>query len=245
MGFMRVQLFITCLIDSLFPEVGEAVLETLEDCEVEVDFPAAQTCCGQPAFNAGYWDEARRMALHTLDVFTPTDGAVVIPSGSCADMVKHRYLELFRDDPVNLLRAQALAERTYEFSQFLVDVLDVMPQSAKFNGKVAYHPSCHLLRGMKVDRQPKTLLAAVGAEVIPLEAECCGFGGVFSIEQPELSAEMLKRKIQAAESSGVSLVVAADVSCLMHIEGGLRRAGSPIRCAHLAQILAGRTLALK
>ena len=242
---MRVQLMITCLIDSLFPEVGEAVLETLQGCALDVDFPQEQTCCGQPAFNAGYWDEARRMAIHTLDVFADTEGSLIIPSGSCADMVKHRYLELFKDDPFNLQRAQALSERTYELSQFLVDVLGVMPQSGVYQGRVAYHPSCHLLRGMQVDQQPKTLLAATGAEVIALEAECCGFGGVFSVEQPDLSAEMLQRKMKAIEASGAALLVAADVSCLMHIEGGLRRASSRVRCAHLAQILAGREPVLR
>lgn len=241
---MQIQLMVTCLIDSIFPEVGEAVVDVLERAGLEVAYPAAQTCCGQPAFNAGYWEEARRMALHTLDVFEETEGAVIIPSGSCADMVKHRYLELFRDDPPNLARARALSERTFELSQYLVDVLGITDWDALAPKTLAYHPSCHLLRGMGVDRQPKQLLRAAGAEVLELEPECCGFGGVFSIDYADISAEMLKNKIAAIQESGATVVVAGDVSCLMHIEGGLRRAGLATRCAHLAQVLAGRPLRL-
>jgi len=241
---MKSQLFVTCLIDSIFPDVGEAVVDVLERAGVEVAFPVEQTCCGQPAFNAGYWDDARRMASHILDVFETTEGPLIIPSGSCADMVKHRYLELFRDDPANLARAFALSARTYELSQFLVDVLGIKKWDALPHQKLAYHPSCHLLRGMGVDRQPKDLLLAAGVELVELEAECCGFGGVFSVDYAQISAEMLKRKIAAIETSGAKVVVAGDVSCLMHIEGGLRRAGSEIRCAHIAQVLAGRALHL-
>jgi L-lactate dehydrogenase complex protein LldE len=241
---MKVQLFVTCLVDSIFPDVGDAVVDVLERAGVEVAFPAGQTCCGQPAFNAGYWDEARQMALHIMNVFETTEEPLVIPSGSCADMVKHRYPELFRDDPPNLARAHALSERTYELSQFLVDVLGVKEWDAFSPQILAYHPSCHLLRGMGVDRQPKDLLRAAGADLVELEAECCGFGGVFSVDYARISAEMLKRKIAAIEASGAQVVVAGDVSCLMHIEGGLRRAGSKIRCAHVAQVLAGRVLRL-
>lgn len=242
---MKIQLFITCLIDSLFPEVGEAVVEVLQKAGLQIEFPEGQTCCGQPAYNAGYRTEARHMALHTLEVFSATEGAVIIPSGSCADMVKHQYLELFKDDPENLIRVQKLAERTYELSQFLVDVLGITDFGIPYQGKLAYHPSCHLLRGMMVDTQPKTLLAATGAEVHLLEAECCGFGGVFAIDQPEISTEMLRRKMKTIASSGADTVVAGDVSCLMHIEGGLRHSGSQVRCAHLAQILAGRMSSLR
>lgn len=242
---MKITLFITCLIDSLFPEVGEAVVEVLQKAGLQIEFPGGQTCCGQPAYNAGYRAEARRMALHTLNVFGATKGAVIIPSGSCADMVKYQYLELFRDDPVNLTRVKNLAERTFELSQFLVDVLGITDLENSYQGKLAYHPSCHLLRGMGIDVQPLTLLAATGVEVHPLEAECCGFGGVFAIDQPEISTEMLRRKMKAIADSGADIVVAGDVSCLMHIEGGLRHTGSQVRCAHLAQILAGKTPGLR
>lgn len=242
---MKAQLFVTCLVDSLFPEVGESVVELLERAGIDVEFPEDQTCCGQPAFNAGYRDEARRMALHTLKVFEETDGPVVIPSGSCAAMVKHGYPELFVEDAVNLHRAEALAERTYEFSQFLVDVLGVGPAGQPDAGKVAYHPACHGLRMLNVDRQPKQLLHTAGFKVHPLDTVCCGFGGVFAIDQPEISGEMLARKIEEIRESGADTVVACDVSCLMHIEGGLRRAGSQVRCAHIAQTLAGKELGLR
>ncbi len=241
---MKIQLMVTCLIDSIFPLVGEAVVDVLERAGLEVAYPAGQTCCGQPAFNAGYWEDARAMALHTLDVFESKDGPVIIPSGSCADMVKHRYLELFRGDTPNLARARALSERTFELSQFLVDVVGLTTWDAKNPQTLAYHPSCHLLRGMGVDRQPKQLLRASGADLVELEPECCGFGGVFSVDYATISAEMLKNKIAAIQESGVQTVVAGDVSCLMHIEGGLRRAGLPVRCAHVAQVLAGRELRL-
>lgn len=237
---MRVQLFATCLIDSLFPAVGESVVAVLPACGVQVAFPEAQTCCGQPAFNAGEWDSARRMARHTLEVLEAAPGPVVIPSGSCAHMVCHGYLQLFADDPEWRTRADRLARRTYEFSQFLVDVLGVRAWGGVPGGSLAYHPSCHLLRGLGVDSQPMQLLASIpGMQVTALEPECCGFGGVFSVDQPELSSEMLARKLRAIETSHGQRVVGCDVSCLMHIEGGLRKHGSATRCAHLAQIMAG------
>jgi L-lactate dehydrogenase complex protein LldE len=241
----KVQLFATCLIDSLFPEAGEAVVQVLEEAGAVVEFPEDQTCCGQPAYNAGFQDEARRMALHTLDVLEKTSGAVVIPSGSCAGMVKHGYLELFADDPRNLARARLLAERTYELSEFLAGPLAAGGFPSARSIQVAYHPSCHTLRQLGVDRQPKALLEKAGCEVLPLAAECCGFGGLFSVDQADISAEMMDRKLQAIAESGASVVTACDVSCLMHIEGGLRRAGSPVRCAYIAQVLAGQEPGLR
>jgi L-lactate dehydrogenase complex protein LldE len=236
-----IQLFVTCLIDSLFPDVGDATVEVLNRAGVRVAFPEDQTCCGQPAFNAGYRREAARMARHTLAVFASTVGPVVVPSGSCAAMIRHGYLELFADDPVWFPRAQALADRTYELSEYLVDRLGVNDLGVARQGSLAYHPSCHLLRGLGVARQPLALLASVeGTHVTQLAAECCGFGGVFAVLHPEISGEMLGRKLAAVEASGVDTVVGCDVSCLMYIEGGLRRAGSTVRCAHLAQVLAGR-----
>lgn len=241
----KIQLFVTCLVDSLFPEVGEATVDLLEECGMEVGCPAAQTCCGQPAFNAGYRAEARKMALHTLAIFEDQDGQVVIPSGSCAAMVRKGYLELFKDDPGNLKRARSLAERTYELSEFLVDVVGVTGFQGATSDRAAYHPSCHTLRELGVDRQPKVLLSGSGIEHIDLEAECCGFGGVFSIDQPELSVEMLKRKLEAIQKSDAQSVTACDVSCLMQIEGGLKKVGSAVRCTHLAQVLAGKPVGLR
>lgn len=236
---MRIQLFATCLIDSLFPELGQAVVQVLADAGVEVDFPAEQTCCGQPALNVGLPAEARALAIQTIKVLSD-DAPVVVPSGSCTEMLRHRYPELLADDPTWSGPARRLAERTYEFSQFLVDQLLVADFGAEIPAMVAYHPSCHSLRGLGVDRQPMELLnTAAGAPVQRLEPECCGFGGVFSVDHAPISAEMLKRTLRRIEDSAAEVVVGCDASCLMHIEGGLRRAGSSVRCAHLAQVLAG------
>jgi L-lactate dehydrogenase complex protein LldE len=228
-----------------------------------VDFPSAQTCCGQPAFNAGLRSEARLLAEHTIRVFEKTTGDIVIPSGSCAAMVRQGYLELFRDDPRWLPRAEALAERVYEFSEYLVDVRGAADPSAESShrpgvlpggrdlgscwpGRLTYHPSCHLLRSLGVDRQPRLLLAAVkGAEVIELPGfdECCGFGGVFSVEHPELSAEFLKCKIGNLETTQAPTLVVCDAGCLMHIQGGLHRQktagrqGQTQRVVHIAEVL--------
>jgi L-lactate dehydrogenase complex protein LldE len=241
-----VQLFVTCLVDSLFPEVGQATVDVLRRAGVRLAFPQAQTCCGQPAYNAGFRDQATSMARTTIEVLESAPGDVVIPSGSCAEMVRHGYLELFAEDPIWLSRARTLAERTFELSEYLVDRLGVVDLGARFGGRLAYHPSCHLLRGLGVDRQPLALLQAIGgAEVERLEAECCGFGGVFSVLHPEISGEMLQRKLEAIRRREPAAVVGCDVSCLMQIEAGLRRSGSTVRGAHLAQVLAGRGTGLR
>lgn len=242
---MRVQLFATCLVDSLFPEAGEAVVKVLNQAGVEVDFPADQTCCGQPLLNAGRAEDARALARQTVQALSGSD-LVVVPSGSCAEMLRHRIPELLSSDPELAPAARQLGERTYEFSQFLVDQLLVADFGASAARVMAYYPSCHLLRGLGVDRQPIRLLEAVeGASVQRLEAECCGFGGVFAVDQEPISAEMLERAIQRIEDSGAEVVVGCDASCLMHLEGGLRRAGSRVRCAHLAQVLAGQSPGLR
>lgn len=240
------QLFVTCLVDNLFPEVGVAVVEVLTRAGVKVRFPKGQTCCGQPAFNSGYEEEARRMAQHTLEVFGATEGPVVLPSGSCAAMLIYGYVELFKDDPLWLPRAKALAERTYEFSQYLVDEINYVETSAFFHGSLAYHPACHQLRQLGVENQPISLLENVeGAQITALAAECCGFGGAFAIDHANVSSEMLARRLSQVYESEAEVVVSCDVSCLMQIEGGLRKAGSNVRCAHLAQILAGKSVGLK
>ena len=239
----RVQLFVTCMIDALAPEVGECVVEVLEKAGVEIEVPDGQTCCGQPAFNGGFWDEARAMARHTIQVFGDRDLPVVIPSGSCCDMVVHHYHELFEDDPVWLPRAEKLAHRTYEFTQYLVDVLGVTDLGARYEGRITYHASCHLLRGMKIHRQPLALLSRVaGAEVVPLpeEQECCGFGGLFSIKYGDISSGMLDRKLDNIVATGARRVVGCDLSCLLNINGGLHRRKLPVEGVHIAQLLAGK-----
>ena len=237
-----VQLFITCLIDTFFPHVGTAMVDVLNRAGVGVEFLSAQTCCGQPAFNAGLRSEARPLAEHTIRVFEKTTGNIIIPSGSCAAMVRYGYLELFKDDPKWLERARTLAARTFEFTEYLVDVRAVTDIGSRWPGKLTYHPSCHLSRGLGVDRQPRALLAAVEqAEIVELPEceDCCGFGGVFSVEHPELSAEMLKRKISNLEATPAPTLVVCDAGCLMHIQGGLHRQGKRQRVLHIAEILAG------
>jgi L-lactate dehydrogenase complex protein LldE len=238
-----VQLFVTCLIDSFFPHIGEAMVRVLNRSGVRVEFPPAQTCCGQPAFNAGLRGDARPLAEHTIRVLERTTGPVIIPSGSCGAMVRHGYLELFKDEPAWLGRAEALAERTFEFTEYLVDIRGVTDLGAHWSGSLTYHPSCHLLRSLGVDKQPRALLAAVkDADIVelPEAEECCGFGGVFSVEHPELSAEFLKRKICNLETSGSPTLVVADTGCLMHIQGGLKRQGRDQRVVHIAEVLAHR-----
>lgn len=235
-----VQLFVTCIMDTLYPETGEAVVRVLQRAGVNVSFPPGQTCCGQPAFNAGLRRQARKMAIHTIRAFENYPGAVIVPSGSCASMIRHSYEELFRDDQKWLPKALALAERTFEFSEFLVDVLGVTDLNAHFDGKLTYHSSCHLLRELGVDRQPRLLLSAVhGAEFVELPdtADCCGFGGVFSVEHPELSTGMLDRKIENLETTAAPVVVSCDAGCITNINGGLHRRHMPQKAVHIAEIL--------
>ncbi len=238
-----VQLFVTCLINSFFPDVGEAMVHVLNRAGVKVAFPPGQTCCGQPAFNAGLRHEARPLAEHTIKVFEETTGEIIIPSGSCAAMLRYDYLELFKDDPHWLQRARALAGRVHEFTEYLVDVRGISDLGSRWPGKLTYHPSCHLLRMLGVDRQPRLLLSCVrDADIIelPERADCCGFGGVFSVEHPELSAEFLKRKIANLEKTASPTLVVCDTGCLMHIQGGLQHQGKDQRVVHIAEVLNSR-----
>jgi L-lactate dehydrogenase complex protein LldE len=235
-----VQLFATCLIEAIRPQAGLAVVTVLEGLGLTVEYPEAQTCCGQPAFNAGAWDEARLMARYTIDVLSQSPAPVVVPSGSCADMLIHHYAELMADDPVYGPRAKSVAARTYEFTQFVVEVMGVTNFESKFNGKVTYHPSCHLLRGLNNRVAPQQLLANLKqAEVVELPGaeECCGFGGLFAVKMSDISGAMLNRKLDAIESTEAQTVVACDISCLLHIGGGLHRRGDSIDTKHIAEIL--------
>lgn len=235
-----VQLFVTCLVDSFYPQTGEAMVSILRRLGLNVEFARDQTCCGQPPFNAGLRAEARPIVEHTIRVFEKTSGDIVIPSGSCAHMIKHGYPELFEADPAWSVRAQAVAERVYEFTEYLVDRLGITDVGARWDGVLTYHPSCHTLRGMKIDRQPRALLANVrGAQLVelPHAEECCGFGGIFSVEHPELSAEWLKRKIGNLEIAHSPTLVVTESGCLMHIMGGLHRQKKAQRVIHIAEIL--------
>ena len=237
---MKASLFITCLVDQFFPETGMSVVSVLRKLGVEVDFPAEQTCCGQPGFNSGFTNEARDLAKRFITIFENSE-CVVAPSGSCTSMVKVFYPELLHDEPDWQKRAEALAARTYEFTEFVVNVLGVEDVGAVYHGKVALHQSCHLLRELNVRTEPQRLLRSVkGIEVVELErAEtCCGFGGLFSIKYPHISGGILQDKIDSVEKSGADVVVASDVGCLMHISGGLSRQSAAARTMHIAELLA-------
>ncbi len=236
----HIQLFVTCLVDSFHPQIGEAMVGVLNRLDIDVDFAHSQTCCGQPPFSAGLRKDARPIAQHTIEVFEKTTGDIISPSGSCAHMMKHGYMELFADDSRWLTRAQSLASRVYEFTEYIVDKLGVTDVGARWEGMLAYHPSCHALRAMRIDRQPRALLANVrGARIVELPAaeDCCGFGGIFSVEHPELSAEWLKRKITNLETTQSPTLVTLEAGCLMHIAGGLHRQKKQQRVIHIAEVL--------
>ncbi len=238
---IKAQLFITCLGEQFFPGVLHRMVGLLERLGVETAFPRDQTCCGQPFFNSGFRKEARDLARQWLRTFGGTDGYIVSPSGSCVDMVRHHYPELFPPGTPEHRQARDAAERTLEFTQFLVNVLGVTDVGATFPHRVTYHASCHLLRGLECREEPKALLRQVrGLTLLPLSTEetCCGFGGVFSVVYPEVSRAMMEAKVRSIQASGAEVVVACDAGCLMNIAGGLRKAGSPIRAMHLIDILA-------
>jgi L-lactate dehydrogenase complex protein LldE len=238
-----VALFVTCIVDVLFPDIGEATLDILESRGLQVDFPEAQTCCGQPAFNSGFAAEARAVAEHFLDAFEGYD-AIVTPSGSCAAMVHHYYPELFRDHP-RLGQAREVAARTYELSHFLVDRLGVTDLGTTLSTptRAAIHDACHGYRGLGIASQPRSLLAKVGNLTLvemPGHDQCCGFGGLFAIKMGEISSAMLKDKLANIGGTGCDIVITGDASCMMHINGGLSRTGSSKRVVHWAEVLAGK-----
>ena len=246
----RARLFVTCVVDQLFPEVGVAAVRVLRALGDEVEFDPDQTCCGQPAFNSGYWDEARTVARRLLGQYDDS-APVVIPSGSCAAMIRNYYAELFADDPVNLARARRLRRRVYEFTEYVAEffdtdqiasVLDDSPDGGESEPvSVAFHEACHAKRELGVDAQPKAILDAlpgVRRADLPQAEVCCGFGGTFSVKYPDISGAMLRDKLDGIEASGADLATACDASCLMHIRGGLRRRESRVQTAHIAELIA-------
>jgi len=235
-----VALFITCIGDQFFPQVGECVVKILRRLDVEVTFNPAQTCCGQPAFNTGYRQEAKGVAARVLDLFEDAD-YVVAPSGSCTSMVRVFYPELFADDPGRLHKWERLKDRFYEFSEFLVGVLKVEDVGARFAHRVAYHDSCHLLRELGIAEPPRKLLRQVrGIDLVEMTDDrlCCGFGGTFAVKFPEVSVAMGEDKLRAASQAGAEFLVANDAGCLMHLAGLIHRQGLPLRTIHLAELLA-------
>ena len=238
---MRVALFVTCIVDQLWPSVGASTVAVLKRAGCTVEFDERQTCCGQPAFNTGYRAEARNVAQRFIKLCEESRAeAIVSPSGSCTAMV-HHYDSLFPDDEEWRKRALAVAGRTYELSSFLVRVLKVEDVGARFAGRVTWHDACHALRDLGVRNEPRRLISNVKeAEFVELENSdsCCGFGGTFSVKYPEISVAILDQKIEAIERANVQAVVAADASCLMQIGGRLSRKGSSVRAMHLAELLA-------
>ncbi|MBD0738937.1 (Fe-S)-binding protein [Streptomyces sp. CBMA29] len=243
---MRVALFVTCVNDLLYPDTGRAVVTLLERLGVEVDFPAAQSCCGQPQFNTGYRHETEPLVRRYAAAFDGYDH-VVTPSGSCAAMVRDNYPRIAakavaegRDRGLTEAAASAVP-KTYELTEFLVDVLGVTDVGAYFPHTVTYHPSCHGLRMLGLGERPRRLLEAVkGLELRELEGaeECCGFGGTFAVKNPDVSAAMGEDKVRHALDSGAQVLCGADNSCLMHLDGLLRRQDAGLRAVHLAEILA-------
>lgn len=236
---MRVSLFVTCLVDQLRPEVGRATVEVLRRAGCEVVFDDEQTCCGQPAYNTGYHDEAADVARRFLDLYDRDDvEAVVLPSGSCCAMVHHMH-DLFAGRSALRAKADRVAAKTHELGAFLVDVLGIDDVGARFDGRVSWHDACHGLRDLGLHSQPRRLIEKVrGAELVEMGSaeSCCGFGGTFSVKYPEISVAILDRKLEGL--TDVDAVVSSDASCLMQISGRLQRLGSPIRALHLAELLA-------
>ena len=247
---IKAYIFITCLVDTFFPQVGESMVKVFNDLGVEVDFIEEQTCCGQPAFNSGYQNDARAVAERFLSIFEKAlnndpnkETYIICPSGSCTSMVKVFYEELFKNSPETLKKVAQIKENTYEFSEFLVKVLNTVDVGAEYNGVVTYHASCHLLRELRVKDEPRDLIKSVrGVEFREMEMHdaCCGFGGTFSIKFPNVSVSMLDEKIECIVNSGADTVVSADMGCLMNIEGALSRREIPIKVMHLAQLLASK-----
>ncbi len=240
---MKVTLFVTCLVDQLWSNVGVSAVQILRRVGCEVEFDDRQTCCAQPAFNTGYRNEAREVAKRFIQIFEESKAeAIVSPSGSCTAMV-HHYPELFAAEPDWLKRAQAVAGRTHELSSFLVNILKIEDVGAKWTGRLTWHDACHGLRDLNLKSEPRRLIRNVrGAEFVemPNAEACCGFGGTFSVKYPEISVAILDQKIEAIERAGVSAVVSGDASCLMQIGGRLSRNGSQVRVMHLAELLASQ-----
>ena len=239
----KVALFVTCLVDLMRPRIGFAALELLEGAGCDVVVPAAQTCCGQPAYNSGDRRSAKALARKVLREFDGFD-YVVAPSGSCAGMIKTHYPDLFSDEPAELARARKLCERTYELTDFLVNVLHVERVPGRFAGVVTYHDSCSGLREMGVKAQPRALLAKVpGLELREMEEaeNCCGFGGTFSVKFGDISAHLAERKCANVAASGADALVLGDLGCMLNIEGRLRRRGDmKTKVLHVAEVLAGK-----
>jgi L-lactate dehydrogenase complex protein LldE len=235
---MKVSMFITCISDAVYPRIGEAMARLLARYGVSLTFPTTQTCCGQPAFNSGYWKEARESAKTILEAFEDSD-FVIAPSGSCIGMI-HHYPKLFEDDPILLAKTISLQQKSYEFTQFLVQVLGVTDVGATFPHKVTYHPSCHGSRILGIKEEPMALMRNVKGMVLvplPFAEDCCGFGGTFAVKMSDISGAMVIEKADHVLESEAEVLVGLDMACLMNIAGNLRYRNKPIRVMHLAELL--------
>ncbi|MDZ4781156.1 MAG: (Fe-S)-binding protein [Planctomycetia bacterium] len=238
---MKIALMITCLGDVLRPEAGQATVRLLRRLGHEVSFPERQTCCGQPFYNSGFSDYAREQAKFTIEVFEHAE-VVVAPSGSCAAMVRVEYPHLLEAEPEWHARAQRLAEKTYELSEFLVNRLGVVDVGARYEGRVTYHYACHL-RGLGMTDEVERLIRHVaGVTFVPIERadQCCGFGGSFAVRYPDISTAMVDGKVECITATSADVVVSTDAGCLMNIGGRLRRLGKPIEVLHIAELLERR-----
>jgi L-lactate dehydrogenase complex protein LldE len=242
---MKVALFITCLADQFFAQAGVAAVRLLRHLGCSVEFPQGQTCCGQPAYNAGYWAEARQVAEHTLGIFEDAQ-YVVLPSGSCTTMLRAFYPELYREQPRMFAKAEALSHKTYELSEFIVKVLGVTHLGQGLQGRrVAYHHGCHALRELGIKQEPLTLLRNAGAEIVDWAAaeECCGFGGLFSIKLPEVALSMADRKLPTLPPTGqIDFLTSADGGCMLHLTGRIENRGLGLPVKPLASVLWEATL---
>lgn len=236
---MKASIFITCICDTFYPEVGESLVRVLNKVGIEVDFPYGQVCCGQPAMNTGYWDDTREVAKTLLDAFKDSE-YVVAPSGSCVAAVKEYYPLIFEKDERYLPLVNSLIPKIFEFSQFMTEVVKVTDLGASFPHKVTYHPSCHGSRLLGVTPSVQKLLLAVkNIDLIelPHAESCCGFGGTFSVKQPEVSEAMVDEKVHHIKQTGADYVTGIDMGCLMNIHGRLQKEGSHIKALHLVQLL--------
>ena len=239
---MKVALMITCLGDVIRPNTGKAVVRLLRQLGHDVEFPAGQTCCGQPMFNSGFRDLARHQAAHTIDVFEGCD-AVVTPSGSCAAMVKVEFPHLFPEGSDLHRRSVALSEKVFEFTDFLVNELGIVDVGAKYEGRVAYHFACHLRLLNQGDEVRQLVDHVEGATYVPLprQDQCCGFGGSFAVRYPEISGSLVDDKVQQFLNTEADVLVSTDAGCLMNIGGRLHRRGEPLPVLHIAELLAEGT----
>ena len=236
----KIQFFHTCVVNDLFPEAGMAVVDVFRHIGIRVEVPTRQTCCGQPLFNAGFHTEARKAARHTIEILHETEGPIIIPSGSCTDMIKHHFPTLFQDDKHFSEVVSSVTGRCFEFTQFIVDELGITDLGAKLKARAAYHPSCHLLRGLGIRQQPLKLLEQIeGLEIVQFDEqeECCGFGGSFSTKNPGISGALLSKKLSNINAAEATMVVSCDLGCLMHLEGGIHRKGHSLRAQHIAEVI--------